>query len=256
MGNESDPDNNYDLIKPDENPINSVNSEMNNACNDISPKSLTIEPTFIDFGHLKPHVSPKTRLKLDGGPATIRSTNDRITVMPAEIITESGIIEVSVSGGEEGDLLWDSIEILGANENIEVPLCCNWDEGLADVKTSLESEVVNDVEIPRITQEIPIKVMGDVEKSNVEQVPEIAVSIMSSSEERDFIAHVCPICKRNLIYDSNTASWLQCAKCKSNVVGSLASLAAEEGSKGIQDLKKTAKDFWEVLTGKKTLNIR
>jgi tRNA(Ile2) C34 agmatinyltransferase TiaS len=65
------------------------------------------------------------------------------------------------------------------------------------------------------------------------------------------MAPVCPICGRTLHYDGDTQSWLNCQKCKSNVAISLAALTIEEGTKGIKGFKKTAKDFWDVLTGKK-----
>jgi len=256
MGEINNSEKNDELISNNLSAGDSANSESENTRNNISPKSITVKPSFIDFGYLKPLISPKATLNLEGGPVTILSSNERIKVVPLEILEETGIIEVNVVGGEEGDLIWDSIEIRGSGVSVMVPVICNWDEGLANVKSDTLREPGEAAEIPSPVKQGSRVIVDETDKPGLGSVPEVSTSPISVSQSRDFIAPVCPICRRNLVYDSNTKSWLRCEKCKSNVVGSLAGLAAEEGSKGIEDLKKTAKDFWEVITGKKPWDIR
>ena len=212
---------------------------------------LSTEPDFINFGCLKPGLSAKKILVIQGGPAEVKANNEQIRIVPSQINEEITEIEIIVQGGEEGDLIWDSIQIDGINGKLEVPIMGYWEKSLSQsvVKTAIEPESYIEKTPERDSSK---ETLGQQAGNRLFEYPtNTNTPVTHQQEKRTFKASVCPICKRNLHYDSKTKSWINCEKCKSNVAVSLATLVTEEGTKGIQDLKKTTKDFWDVITGKK-----
>jgi uncharacterized protein YegL/ribosomal protein L37AE/L43A len=222
---------------------------------DVIP--LSVQPDFINFGCLKPGSSAKKLLKVQGGPAKAITNNAQIRVVPTEIGEETTEIEITVADGEEGDLIWHSIQINGIGGKLEVPIIGYWDKSLSELA---EKPVIDPESGIEETSEIVEPEKGTTkkgadrnqEKRGFEYSPITNAPKTYQPQERIYKAPVCPICRRNLHYDSNIRSWTNCEKCKSNVAVSLATRATEEGTKGLQDFKKTAKDFWDVLTGKQS----
>ena len=222
---------------------------------------LSIEPDFIDLGCLKPGVTARTSLIIRGGPAKAFTNNAQIRVVPTEIGEETTEIEITVEGGEEGDLIWDSIQIDGIGGKLEVPIMGYWDKSLFESPekpaVDYESGVAEKPEISELENRVIQKGSAQYQENRTfEYKPAMDTAKTYKPQDRIFTAPVCPICRRNLHYDSNTKSWPICEKCKSNVAVSLTTLASEEGMKGLQDFKKTAKDFWDVLSGKKTWDTK
>jgi hypothetical protein len=89
-------------------------------------RPLSIEPDFIDFGCLKPGLSARKLLRVQGGPARVIINSGHVKIVPSEVGNEIAELEITAVGGEEGDLIWDSIQIEGIGGKMEVPVTGYW----------------------------------------------------------------------------------------------------------------------------------
>jgi hypothetical protein len=202
-------------------------------------------------------------IKVTGGPARVATNHERIHVAPSEVGEEVTEIEVAISGGSEGELIWDNLHIKGSKGELDVPIVCWWDESLSqflkehtfeadskDAEQPLGPEAQKDT---GLDSDVPGE--REPELAGVSAVTE---SAPPSAGERTYMGQSCRYCGRNLRYDSGEKIWLECDKCRGwRKLISVPQAVILDTVAGIKtEGKKVFKDFWDVLVGKQDWNLK
>ena len=98
------------------------------AADEASPKPLSAEPQYIDFGSLTPGEGANATLQVSGGlvRATVNSDHLKLTLLKKD----SGItlVKVMLSSGSKGEILQDNIILQGKRNELKVPVTVRWEK--------------------------------------------------------------------------------------------------------------------------------
>ena len=204
-------------------------------------KTKKIEPESIDFGCLKPRNGANATLKLSGGPGQVIVHSDRLRVTPISFGSESTELQLTLLGGDMGELIWDDILLRGDAGELKVLVTGWWEEVIEP--SSLESEPVS------VPEPMPLKPLSEVaQKETQETEPRIRGN---GTEERIFKGRACRWCGRNIRYDTNSHSWRRCHNCRgAGIVVSIILRMSKETYGGVKELRRAIVEIWEVLIGK------
>ena len=207
--------------------ISVVDDEPNSQVPEESEVPISARPPIIDFGCLQPGTSSCITIRIEGGPAKATINNERIQVTPSEIGEEPTDIEVTINAGSTCDLIWDTLHIHGDKVELEIPIIGWWDEKF-EMLAPEES-------LPARRKKR--KLSSPVPKPPPPIVPEVPDKTQESSKpqkgDRTYVAKSCPLCGRNLHYDSNEKAWLKCENCKGlHTIGSMLSRIGREIGSG------------------------
>jgi len=224
---------------------------------------FSVDRSVIDFGCLHPGAGAKAIIKVTGGPARVATNHERIHIALSEVGEEATEIEVAISGGSEGELIWDTLHIKGNEGEIDVTIVCWWDESLSQFLKEhiLEADNKNAEQPPGPEAQKDTGLDSD---ASGEREPELAgVSAVAESappgvSERTYVGQSCRYCGRNLHYDCDKRMWLECDRCRGwRKLISVPQAVILDTATGIKtEGKKVFKDFWDVLIGKQDWNLR
>ena len=213
---------------------------MNDKDNTIEPGknniSLSAEPATIYFGCLKPGIDSYVKLTIRGGPAKLIVNNERIQVEPLTIESETGEIEVTIRGSSSGNLIWDTLHLQSDKEKLEIPIIGWWDEKF-EILSSQGTFRPDDTtpEKPPVEPPEPPPPPVVIEEPNKKPQSE-----KKQQSDRPIFGKSCPLCGRNLHYDSEQKIWLKCKHCT-----------------GINVIPSVFTGIWEAIAGgqKKPLTV-
>ena len=224
---------------------------------------LTATPSIIDLGCLLPGTGPCTKVRIEGGPARATTDSQRIVVTPSEIGEEPTEIEVTITDGSDGELIWDTLHIRGDSGELDVPVICMWDEALSrSFKQSSRRATRRKVAQPAEPEEqmgaTDVYPDEDMDKTEPAELVLPTEPLAGDQIERTYTGRSCPHCRKNLRYDSDSRAWLTCSKCTgARRLISVPERVVSETRMGIKnDGKKILRDLWEVITGRQDWNLR
>jgi len=180
---------------------------------------LKVEPDNIDFGCLRPGESKSTTLRISGGPGIVVAHNDQLEIVPSNFSSEDTELQVSLSGGSAGELIWDTIVLKGNKEELSVLVTGRWEE-------------------QRMLSQVAI-----VTKEETKPLP-------SAPAERKFKGRKCNRCGKNFKYDENSHSWEQCHCGPHQVIINTSRHIITELRLNINYLALAAKGTWNVMLGR------
>ena len=225
--------------------------------------SITAEPSIIDLGCLLPGTGPCTKVRIEGGPARATTDSQRIVVTPSEIGEEPTEIEVTITDGSDGELIWGTLHIRGDSGELDVPVICMWDEALSrSFKQSSRRATRRKVAQPAEPEEqmgaTDVYPDEDMDKTEPAELVLPTEPLAGDQIERTYTGRSCPHCRKNLRYDSDSRAWLTCSKCTgARRLISVPERVVSETRMGIKnDGKKILRDLWEVITGRQDWNLR
>jgi hypothetical protein len=178
---------------------------------------LMANPSSIHFGSVKQGNEANIKLIVRGGPGKISINNDQVKANPAIFGSEETEIQVTFSGGVEGELIWDYITLQVDTDEIKVPVIGYWEKGVAQISPPIYLP-------PIIPDHIP--------------------------DTRATKGHACSFCSKNFAYDVNSHTWEQC-NCNWNKKMIRISLRIfKEFRIGIKAFPSYVKEMGNLITGK------
>jgi hypothetical protein len=187
---------------------------------EINPEkhpSLKVKPHSIYFGGVKQGSESNAKLIVSGGPCKLSINNDRLRVNPATIRNEETEVQVTFSGGIEGELIWDYIIFQTDTNEIKVPVIGYWEKGAAQISPPIY--------LPPI---IPDQI----------------------SHTRATKGHACSFCSRNFTYDVNSHTWEQCNCNWDKKMIRISLRIYKEFRIGIKSFPSYVKEMGNLITGK------
>ena len=232
------------------------------AAHDDAVASTIAVPDIIDLGCLEPGISPRATIRIEGGPATATTDNKRIVVTPSEIGEQPTEVEITVMGGLDGELIWDTLHIKGDRGELEIPVICMWGEALArSFRESARTRDRRNVKQPVEREEqVDATKRYDVESRNETEPAAYAASAGTPTTvigARTYVAQSCPYCGKNSRYDSDNKTWMKCEACAGvRKLISVPRRATAVTRLGIKYATQDLKEIWDVLTGKQDWTVR
>ena len=87
---------------------------------------IQVGQEVIAFGELVPGQEAHATLTVSGGPGRVRVGSDLLLVEPTAFGPAETTLKVTVRGGREGQILWDTIILESERERIEVEVSARW----------------------------------------------------------------------------------------------------------------------------------
>lgn len=191
--------------------------DTESAPTNLSP--LKVKPGNIDFGCLRPGESESATLRVNGGPGIVVAHNDQLKIVPSNFSSEDTELQVTLSGGSAGELIWDTIVLKGNKEELSVLVTGRWEEQKMSPQVAIVTE-------------------------------EEAKPLLSAPAERKFKGRKCNRCGKNFKYDENSHSWEQCYCGPYQVIINTSRHIITELRLGINYLPLVFKEMWNVMLGR------
>ena len=240
-----------------------LQEESSNGAQEEGRAQIAARPAMIDLGCLSPGSNPRAKIMIEGGPARATTDNQRIALEPSEIGEEPTEIEITITDGSDGELIWETLHIRGDNGELEIPVICMWDEALSrsfrqSTRRSPRRRAAEPADPEEFTAAPEESTAEDMDDTEIPHSVPPTDPLAANTGKRTYIAPSCPRCRRNLHYDSDNRTWLACGKCRGprRLISPIEGVATETMT-GIQkDGKKIMRDLWEVLIGKQDWNLK
>jgi hypothetical protein len=158
--------------------------------NEPEPKTLKYEPQSIDFGCLIPGKGASATINVYGGPGKVSIRNDQLRASPSIFENKDSEIEITLSAGIPGELIWDEIILRTETQEVNVPVIARW-----ELLPALDTPATD------LTTESPAVKVDEISASSGNQ---------GSAFTRQWVGRKCPRCHKNLFYDLKIHGWEQC----------------------------------------------
>jgi|GEM_PF-4456968 len=87
---------------------------------------IRVSSEAIAFGELAPGQGAHATLIVSGGPGRVRVGSDLLLVEPTTFGPAETELKVTVKGGREGEILWDTVILESDRERVEVEVSARW----------------------------------------------------------------------------------------------------------------------------------
>lgn len=187
---------------------------------------LEIKPQNINYGCLSPGQETMVMLNVSGGPGKVTFSSPQLSVSPTSFECGDHKLEITLSGGHSGELMWDEITLVTETQTLTVPVIARWN-GIASqilLSENIESATTKHAEEKR-----------------------------GSGEQRTFKGKSCSLCGRNFSYDSGKGTWEQC-ECNWYHKGvNVSKRIIIDLKSGRKELPIYLKETWRLVIGKEKL---
>jgi hypothetical protein len=186
---------------------------------------LSVEPSAVDFGCLRPGEDASATLRVSGGPVSVVVVNDQLTVSPVSLGAEGGTLQLRLLKGTAGQLVWDCLVLQATDRSLEVPVTAYWHEASGEQRAEAATP--------------PVEECG-VDKTDG-----------AFRSERTYKGRSCRYCGSNLRYDASSGIWHECQECRGmRKVFSLVARFSRELGEGFKESRAILAETWEALKEK------
>ena len=192
--------------------------DVENSSNNQS--SLKVTPENINFGSLKPGEGGNVGLTVSGGPGEVLVRNNQINVAPSTFGKEDIVLQITLSPGATGELLWDNIMVTGVTEQLSVLITARWEEQ-------------------------PTKELVAVQTS-----PRLLPKYQSN---REWKGRRCSRCNKNFGYNTNIGKWEQCNCNFYERSVNMSKRTITDLRLGISEIPSYLREIWMMVLGKEKM---
>lgn len=203
--------------------------------------TLKYEPQSIDFGDLHSGTGASGKLNLNGGPGKVVVRSDQLKVSPIAFEYGESLIEIILSPGNSGELIWDELILQTDTKEYRVLITARWVEKTAETMQGKKPE-------PLITPITPI----EKQKNETPTVP-IEKPVKRFTEDRTFQGKSCWRCNKNFKYDENTGMWGKCTCTWYQMAWNITKQSVKEIRYGAKDIPSYLQELWRIILGKEKL---
>jgi len=210
--------------------------------NEQNSSYLKFDPQRIDFGDLPSGQGAKATLSVLGGPGSVSVASSQLVVTPLTFQQENSTIEIVLSGGSTGELLWDDLVLKTEKQEARVLVTARWGE----YKSEKRKAMGNTVEAPEIIKNETSTTIEEPKITTIEPKP-------ITDDTRTFKGRSCSRCGKNFAYDANSMSWEECKCNQFQVLANLGVKVYKDVRLGIKESPLYIKEVWHIITGKEKL---